>query len=166
MNIELLGSEATYGAHARRRDCREVVVKLAVRHPSKPALQLFAREIAQAATGMAPGLTGIVGGRPTVYPLIRLFSFLIDKSSCELAIDLQGERHACALPAAQPLGTPAAVLDPPTPQGRADASVPLVKLAVARSGDKGNHSNIGVIARDPAYLPWIAEALSPAVVVD
>ncbi len=166
VNIELLGSEATYGAHARRQDCREVVVKLAVRHPSKQALVLFAREIAQAATGMAPGLTGIVGGRPTVYPLIRLFSFLIDKSSCELAIDLQGERHACALPASHALGTPAAALEPPKPQGRADASVPLVKLAVARSGDKGNHSNIGVIARDPAYLPWIAEALTPAVVVD
>jgi hypothetical protein len=44
--------------------------------------------------------------------------------------------------------------------------VPLVKLAVARSGDKGNHSNIGVIARHPDYLPWIAEALTPAVVVD
>jgi hypothetical protein len=42
----------------------------------------------------------------------------------------------------------------------------LVKLAVARSGDKGNHSNIGVMAREPEYLPWIAEALTPAVIVD
>ncbi|MGY2376652.1 acyclic terpene utilization AtuA family protein [Pseudomonas sp. SDO524_S393] len=166
VNIELLGSEATYGAHARRHDSREVVVKLAVRHPSKQALVLFAREIAQAATGMAPGLTGIVGGRPTVYPLIRLFSFLIDKTACAPSIEFQGQRHACTLPPSHPLGTPAAPLDPPQPQGRADASVPLVKLAVARSGDKGNHSNIGVIARAPEYLPWIAEALTPAVVVD
>lgn len=90
VSIELLGSEATYGAHARRQDCREVVLKLAVRHPSKQALVLFAREIAQAATGMTPGLTGIVGGRPTVYPLIRLFSFLIDKSACRLSVDFQG----------------------------------------------------------------------------
>ena len=166
VNIELLGSEATYGAHARREDCREVVVKLAVRHPSKQALVLFAREIAQAATGMAPGLTGIVGGRPTVYPLIRLFSFLIDKSSCEVVIDYLGQRHAVELPASTPMLTPAAPTEPPKPQGRADASVPLVKLAVARSGDKGNHSNIGVIARHPDYLPWIAEALTPEVIVD
>ena len=54
----------------------------------------------------------------------------------------------------------------PKPQGQADASVALVKLAVARSGDKGNHSNIGVMARSPDYLPWIAEALTPEVVVD
>ena len=166
VNIELLGSEATYGAHARRHDCREVVVKLAVRHPNKQALVLFAREIAQAATGMAPGLTGIVGGRPTVYPLIRLFSFLVDKTFCTPVIDFQGERHTVELPSAHPLITPAAAIEPPQPQGLADASVPLVKLAVARSGDKGNHSNIGVIARAPEYLPWIAEALTPAVIVD
>ena len=166
VNIELLGSEAIYGAHAKRHDNREVVLKLAVRHPSKPALVLFAREIAQAATGMAPGLTGIVGGRPTVYPLIRLFSFLIDKAACEVSIDFQGERHACTLPIAEAPRVPAAPRDPPKPQGRADASVPLVKLAVARSGDKGNHSNIGVIARAPEYLPWITEALTPEVIVD
>ncbi|MBK5438850.1 DUF1446 domain-containing protein [Pseudomonas sp. TH32] len=166
INIELLGSEATYGPHAQRQDCREVVVKLAVRHPNKQALVLFAREIAQAATGMAPGLTGIVGGRPTVYPLIRLFSFLIDKSVCPLQVDFLGERHACELPVAEPLNTSIELIDPPKPQGRADANVPLIKLAVARSGDKGNHSNIGVIARDPEYLPWIAEALTPEVIVD
>ncbi|MFN3359095.1 MAG: acyclic terpene utilization AtuA family protein, partial [Pseudomonas sp.] len=166
VNIELLGSEATYGAHALRHDCREVVVKLAVRHPNKQALVLFAREIAQAATGMAPGLTGIVGGRPTVYPLIRLFSFLIDKAQCEPVVDFQGQRYPCILPPATPLATPTAPMEAPKPQGRADASVPLVKLAVARSGDKGNHSNIGVIARRPEYLPWIAEALTPEVVVD
>lgn len=168
VNIELLGSEATYGPHGQRQDSREVVIKLAVRHPSKQALVLFSREIAQAATGMAPGLTGIVGGRPTVYPLIRLFSFLIDKNACTLEVDLQGQRHACALPALDHLDSHdlPLPLTAPKPLGRADASVALVKLAVARSGDKGNHSNIGVMARHPDYLPWIAEALTPEVIVD
>ncbi|MGY2224239.1 acyclic terpene utilization AtuA family protein [Pseudomonas gingeri] len=168
VNIELLGSEATYGPHGQRQDSREVVIKLAVRHPDKQALVLFSREIAQAATGMAPGLTGIVGGRPTVYPLIRLFSFLIDKQRCELGVHIDGQVHPCALPALASFD-PADVaedLPPPRTQGRAEASVPLIKLAVARSGDKGNHSNIGVMARRPEYLPWIAEALTAAVVVD
>jgi hypothetical protein len=167
-DIELLGSEATYGPHGQRHDSREVVIKLAVRHPNKQALVLFSREIAQAATGMAPGLTGIVGGRPTVYPLIRLFSFLIDKSACSLHIDMAGERYPCALPSLAALDSEDLPIpqQPPKPQGRADASVALVKLAVARSGDKGNHSNIGVLPRKPEYLPWIAEALTPAVIVD
>ncbi|MGN7739686.1 acyclic terpene utilization AtuA family protein [Pseudomonas sp. 22526] len=168
VNIELLGSEATYGPHGQRQDSREVVIKLAVRHPDKRALLLFSREIAQAATGMAPGLTGIVGGRPTVYPLIRLFSFLIDKSACTLEVEMAGQRHRVELPELDALDSSA--LPAPhavaSPLGRADASVALVKLAVARSGDKGNHSNIGVMARAPEYLPWIAEALTPAVLVD
>jgi len=168
VSIELLGSEATYGHHGQRRDSREVLIKLAVRHPERQALVLFSQEIAHAGTAMAPGLTGLAGGRPTVQPLIRLFSFLIDKTACQLEIELDGRRHPCALPAPEPLETrelPVA-LALPKPQGRADASVPLVKLAVARSGDKGNHSNIGVIAREPEYLPWIAEALTPEVMVD
>ncbi|MBC3209968.1 DUF1446 domain-containing protein [Pseudomonas sp. SWRI111] len=167
-HIELLGSEATYGPHGQRRDSREVVIKIAVRHPEKKALVLFSREIAQAATGMAPGLTGIVGGRPTVYPLIRLFSFLIDKTACSLHVEMAGERYPCALPSQVALASEDLPLahQPPKPQGRADASVPLVKLAVARSGDKGNHSNIGVLPRHPDYLPWIAEALTTSVVVD
>ncbi|MDD2054821.1 DUF1446 domain-containing protein [Pseudomonas putida] len=168
VNIELLGSEATYGPHGQRRDSREVVIKLAVRHPLKQALILFSREIAQAATGMAPGLTGIVGGRPTVYPLIRLFSFLLERAACPLQVLLEGQPHPCALPSIDATGSDhlPAHPRPPRPEGRADANVPLVRLAVARSGDKGNHSNIGVMARRPEYLPWIAEALTPAVVVD
>lgn len=168
VSIELLGSEATYGPHGRREDSREIVVKLAVRHSRKEALVLFSREIAQAATGMAPGLTGIVGGRPTVYPVIRLFSFLIDKDACELAVEIDGERRPVALPAIEHFD-PAALADDipvPTAKGPAQASVPLVKLAVARSGDKGNHSNIGVMARRPEYLPWIAEALSEGAVAE
>ena len=168
VNIEILGTEATYGAHGQRRDTREVVIKLAVSHSKKEALVLFSREIAQASTGMAPGLTGIVGGRPTVYPVIRLFSFLVDKSACTLEVELDGQRTPVALPDLAPfdpasIATPAAV---PQPQGQADACVPLIKLAVARSGDKGNHSNIGVMARKPEYLAWIAAALSEGAVAE
>ncbi|MGL4317475.1 MAG: acyclic terpene utilization AtuA family protein [Pseudomonas sp.] len=166
--IELLGSEATYGPRGQRRDTREVVVKIGVRHAKKEALILFSREIAQAATGMAPGLTGIVGGRPTVYPVIRLFSFLADKSACQLAVEINGERTSLALPqlASFDPASIAAEVALPVPAGVADSSVPLIKLAVARSGDKGNHSNIGVMARKPEYLAWIAAALSEGAVAE
>jgi hypothetical protein len=40
------------------------VVKIAVKHMFKEACMFFASEIAQASTGMAPALAGIVGGRP------------------------------------------------------------------------------------------------------
>jgi hypothetical protein len=166
VNIELLGAEATYGPRGQRQDTREVVIKLAVRHAKKEALVLFSREIAQAATGMAPGLTGIVGGRPTVYPVIRLFSFLVNKSSCQLAVEIDGQRSPVALPQIETFDPAqiAAEAALPAAAGTVDASVPLIKLAVARSGDKGNHSNIGVMARKPEYLAWIAAALTPEAV--
>jgi hypothetical protein len=121
---------------------------------------------------MAPGLTGIVGGRPTVYPLIRLFSFLIDKTACTLEIDM-GQRHPapCPLSIARQRRLPAARTTQTC--GPADASVALVKLAVARSGDKGNHSNIGVMAATPntcrgspkpdpgGLVDWMSHVLDP-----
>ena len=168
VSIELLGSEATYGPRGQRTDTREIVIKIAVRHAKKEALILFSREIAQAATGMAPGLTGIVGGRPTVYPVIRLFSFLADKGACAMEVELNGERTPVALPQITVLDSAqiAADIAAPLPSGQADACVPLIKLAVARSGDKGNHSNIGVMARKPEYLAWIAAALTEGAVAE
>jgi hypothetical protein len=43
-------------------------------------------------------------------------------------------------------------------------AVPLVTIACGRSGDKGDRSNIGVIARLPEYLPLILAQVTPAVV--
>jgi len=43
-------------------------------------------------------------------------------------------------------------------------TVPLIRLVVARSGDKGDHANIGVAARKPVYLPYIESALTTAAV--
>jgi hypothetical protein len=42
--------------------------------------------------------------------------------------------------------------------------VPLVRLAWARSGDKGNTANIGVIARRPEWLPLLWARLTPQAV--
>jgi hypothetical protein len=45
-----------------------------------------------------------------------------------------------------------------------EQTVPLHRLAVARSGDKGDSANIGVIARKPEYLPAIRAALTTEAV--
>jgi hypothetical protein len=42
--------------------------------------------------------------------------------------------------------------------------VPLVALAWGRSGDKGNNANIGILAREPDYLPYIRAALTEEAV--
>jgi hypothetical protein len=44
------------------------------------------------------------------------------------------------------------------------AIVKLLKIAHARSGDKGNASNVGVIARHPDIYPFLKEHLTENVV--
>lgn len=160
-SVEILGIESTYGANARHTESREVVVKIAVKHMFKEACMFFASEIAQASTGMAPALAGIVGGRPKASPVIKLFSFLVDKSKLNVEIDINGQRQNVEIPQGLadqsftqlPVGEVAQFTGD-------EVEVALVDIAHARSGDKGNHSNIGVIARQAEYLPWIRANLT------
>lgn len=46
------------------------------------------------------------------------------------------------------------------------AQVHLLKIAHARSGDKGNGSNVGVIARHPDIYPFLREKLTCEKVKD
>ncbi|MHC3123847.1 acyclic terpene utilization AtuA family protein [Acinetobacter sp. GN11] len=164
-SVEILGIESTYGTHAQALNSREVVVKIAVKHMFKEACMFFASEIAQASTGMAPALAGIVGGRPKASPVIKLFSFLIDKNQINVEIDFDGNRYLVEIPR----GTSTehipslAVGESAVYQGN-EIEVTLIEIAHARSGDKGNHSNIGVIARKAEYLPWIRAALTEQTV--
>ncbi|XP_056345117.1 uncharacterized protein LOC130252017 isoform X3 [Oenanthe melanoleuca] len=56
VNVQVLGSEDTYGPHARRsidgQGPREAVIWLAVHHKQREAVEIFSREIAPAGTGM------------------------------------------------------------------------------------------------------------------
>ncbi|EMN2537967.1 DUF1446 domain-containing protein [Acinetobacter baumannii] len=164
-SVEILGIESTYGDHAKTLNSREVVVKIAVKHMFKEACMFFASEIAQASTGMAPALAGIVGGRPKASPVIKLFSFLIDKNQLNIEIDFEGKRYLIEIP--QGVSTeqlPTLTAGENVVYQGDEIEVPLIEIAHARSGDKGNHSNIGVIARKAEYLLWIRAALTEETV--
>ena len=164
--VALLGAETLYGPHARTGTSREVMVRISVTHPMKQALEIFAREVAPAGTSWSPGTTGPSTGRSRVSPNIKPLSLLIKKTEVPVSIAIDGDSHPVVIPtgtgtaeAPTPL-SPAEWVAPTGPQ----VEVPLVRLAWARSGDKGNISNIGVIARDPALMPLIWATLTPAVV--
>ncbi|MDM4772172.1 acyclic terpene utilization AtuA family protein [Solimonas sp. SE-A11] len=166
VDIHCIGAEESYGPHARAAATatREVVVKIAVQHPNPKALKLFAREIAQAATGMAPGFTGYFGaGRPEPHMVPRLFSTLVPKERVAIEVVVGEERLPVGVPLAGGFAPPPAEAEVlPDLDMAAAVPVPLIRLALARSGDKGDHANIGVIARRPEYLPYLRAALSTA----
>jgi hypothetical protein len=165
--IELLGAETLYGANARTGATREAMVRVVVDHPMKKALDIFAREIAPSGTSWSPGTTMPAGGRPSPSPLIKPFSFLLDKWRVPVSVGIDSQRLDVDIPAhggetaGAPVVPPAAWIDP---AGEPRVDVPLVRLAWARSGDKGNLSNIGLIARRTEWLPLIWSRLTPEVV--
>jgi hypothetical protein len=166
VDIHCIGAEETYGEHARAgaQATREVVVKIVAQHPNPKALKLFAREIAQAATGMAPGFTGYFGGgRPEANMIPKLFSTLVPKDRVNIEVVVGEERFAVPVPVKGGFVAPVFEAEQ-IPAVDGAVTVPLIKLALARSGDKGDHANIGVIARKPEYLPFIEAGLSTAAV--
>ena len=170
-HVEIVGAEHTYGPHSRAEHAREVMMRLSVDHPDRRALEIFAREIAPAGTSWSPGTTGAGAGRPKPVPLVKFTSFLLPKREIEVAIEIDGEREI--VPAAaeaersheageddervRPATADDVTFEPDTPT----VTVPLVAIAWARSGDKGDTANIGVIARKPEYLPLLRAQLTP-----
>ena len=61
---------------------------------------------------------------------------------------------------------PTAPAAPPAPAEPGSVAVDLVRLAWARSGDKGHLFNVAVITRRPDYLPYLRAALTPEAVAD
>ena len=166
-SISILGTDSIYAPRERAVESREVVLRVMAIHDIKEALVIFSREIAQASTGMVSGVMNFLGGRPSVSPSIKLYSFLLDKSFFKIELDIDG------------FLTPANItLDGSYKYNESDNnkiiyedietdfSVPLQQLAFARSGDKGDHANIGVIARKPIYLPYIRNGLKPEIIAD
>ncbi|XP_062516688.1 uncharacterized protein LOC134192034 [Corticium candelabrum] len=85
VHMQAIGAEECYGQNASMsaKNNRDIVMWLGVQHLDRDALNIFRREIAPAGTGMAPGLSGLVGGRPQVSPVLKLFSFLYPKSKVQ-----------------------------------------------------------------------------------
>ncbi|MFY8141527.1 MAG: AtuA-related protein, partial [Caulobacter sp.] len=163
---EILGAEASYGANASEaaRSVREVVCRIGAEHESAEALGLMTREFASPTTSMSVGTTGWFGGAPTITPVSRVFSILLPRQEVAATVSL-GDQTLTITPASPARAfDPAEVVAPPVPADPAPeddmVAVPLIDVAWARSGDKGDAFNIGVIARRPELLPWIRAGLS------
>ena len=160
---------------------QEVLLKTAVRHADAKAVGLFLKETMGAGLSAPPGLAGFTGaGRPRPSPVVRLFSCLIDRSLTNIQLTVDGKQ----VPYSPEVAVESHLSEcfqhqqqqhykqqnqqhyqqhyqqpPACDQSESLVSVPLQTIAVARSGDKGDTANIGIIAREPALLPWIWQAI-------
>ncbi|QEC48109.1 DUF1446 domain-containing protein [Baekduia soli] len=163
-SVEVVGAGDTFGPEHRNDAATEAVVKIGVRHPERAALEHFASEFAPMAL-VAQGMTGYFAGRPRVAPAIAVYHLLIEKASLDVRVLLGDETIPVDIAPGKPgpaAGTPEL---PDAPSGGVSPisggfTVPLRRLAYARSGDKGNNANIGVIARRPEFAAVIEEQLT------
>ena len=164
-SIEVLGDEDSYGPHKHHIGAREAILKLAAKHARKEPLEIMMRELTSSGTSFAPGTSGYAGLRPKVTPVVRHFSCLIPKKEVTATVHVAGDSFTASVDTSGGFD-PKMLVRPKVdaPIEPATQSVPLIKVAFARSGDKGNNSNIGVMARKPAYAPYIRAALTEAAV--
>ncbi len=167
--VEALGAESSFGAHAQpfARDIREVTCRIVADHDDASAAALLVSEHFTAGISMAPGNACIPLGLG-VGPLFKLFPILIEKSEFQINVVVDGKAQTVAVPVDGGFASEAVPLLPPIPMPDdiTDATLPLEKLAWVRSGDKGNISNIAVIARRPEYLPYLNASLNTQTLRD
>lgn len=163
-SVEIIGAGSQFGDFAPSHQPREVVAKIAAKHSEAAAIGILLRELTGLGLATPPGLSGFSGARAKPSPVVRLFSFLTPKRA--LPIEINVDSKTIAFQDADGVVFDSTAIQRPRPPQAPDGQsavtiVPLIRLAWARSGDKGNKANIGVIARDPAYLPYIWAALTP-----
>jgi hypothetical protein len=167
-SVELIGTESQYGVNATVANCRELSMKIAVKHSDPAGIGILLKECVGLGLATSPGLSGFAGARPKPSPMVRLFSFALPKGSVKIQIEIDGIYVDCpdTLGAAVKRDLIERPQAPSAPLDSNAVHVPLIKLALARSGDKGNKANVGIIARQPEYLPYIYAALNEQAVAE
>ena len=168
VHMDFLGAESEYGSNARVAQVREVLGRLGVKHREQEPLNILQREMTSTVTSMSPGTTGGLTSRPKASPVVRLFSFLVDKASVTPAVHYGGETWTVPTADGGPFDADSIErpeVEQAVPQGDT-TEVPLIRIAHGRSGDKGNNANIGIIAREGKFLSVIREQLSSEVVAE
>ena len=171
--VSVVGAEDCYGPRAHSHMLREVITRVAVTHSIAKALDIFSRESRAAGVSWAPGTTAgsalTLNSRPPVEPRYRLFACLLPKSLLEAPIIVMGghtfqvEVPVAAEPSATQASSPPQTATPILPVSAEGpfVEVPLIRVAYARCGDKGNNSNIAVFAREPRFIECIEASLQP-----
>ena len=166
-SIEIIGDNSQYSEKENNTDNREVVLKFAAKHQDIRAVGIMLKESAGLGLATPPGLSGFVGARPKPSPIVRLFSFMIPKENINVSINNDQATKDFKIKGTEAIDMNSVKKPSPPSFDSNDETfvdVPLIKIAYGRSGDKGDKSNIGIIARDEKFYPVICNFLTEEIV--
>ena len=165
--VELLGAESLYGPHARPLPTREIVLRIAVQHPERRALDFLRKEASSAGTSMGPGTRSHFGGRSDIQGVIGVKSYYLPKSLVPVRVQVGAAepKAVCSKPVRADASAPRmAAVPAPAAAGKQGPTkrIPLSAIAHGRSGDKGADANVGIVARHEKWWPVLVEELTEA----
>lgn len=147
------------------REPSEVILQVAVRDADRDKIdKLFAPQVVPKVLGTIPGVTVLADqGRPRASDVVGYWPALLSRGAVKTQVQVGDNVVDVVLP--QFSSDAGAGVDSPEvnvefePTGET-ATVPLSRLALGRSGDKGDTSNVGLIARSPAIYGWLVETIT------
>ena len=163
---EHVGASACWGPLAPASEPNEVLLRLGVRDADRGKIEAFSKMVPAVILSGPPGVA-VTGGRPQAQEVVAYWPALVPRDLVRPSLVIEAGERALDWPT--PLVPPGAPVNLETPAwpkpepGRDEiVTVPLSRLAHARSGDKGDMANVGVIARAPEIYPWLAATLTAA----
>ena len=158
---EYIGYNGCWGESAAPDvEPNEIALRFGCRSFDRKAMESFARELAGIALSGPPGICG-AGGRPSPQPAFGYWPALVPRKlvTQRMFFDGVSEDFPCDSGPSAPIERPAEAPAPPPAEGKR-VRVPLGRVAHARSGDKGDVCNIGVIALSEKLYPELVRELT------
>ncbi|HIM28242.1 MAG TPA: DUF1446 domain-containing protein [Planctomycetes bacterium] len=174
--IECLGTGDAVPLKPRRVDTQanECVLRVAVLNSRREQVEQFSREFAALVTSGPQGTTGYSAGRPRVQPVFGFWPCLIDKKQISVDIQFITAGVAELEPNVAPQQYAAREANPSSERTFKSrrlrsrdslfAANTLGRIAYARSGDKGQHANVGVLAYTDESYEFLDSWLTAEVV--
>lgn len=168
---ERIGYDSCLPGGVIQADPPEVLLRLGVRDHEREKVEEFSRQFASLILSSVSGIA-IVGARPRVQEVVAYWPALIPAAEIcpEVALldtnrrfpvpwtPLDGEKTAPSPDEAVSRRPSAPEQEEPTDEERVKVS--LRTLCFARSGDKGDTANIGVVCRWKELYPWLCRYLT------
>jgi hypothetical protein len=170
---EYFGWNACHRSLQGRDDGNEIILRLGARDQDQGKLRKLAKLVPALILGGPPGVC-VLGGVPKPTEVVSYWPALMPKSAVKPRIanvddGVRNERVVDADVMGQSTGQEcptqmAATASQSVTEAILTSGVELSKIALGRSGDKGDMANIGILGRSPLAFKWIEENITAQVV--
>lgn len=160
ISTEHVGDDAAHRGLTPPHEPTEILLRLGARGYHKPTLELFRKLLPALILSGPPGVA-IAGGAPLLSDVVSYWPALMPQALAPAFVVTPEGTRLGPLDWLETGGKPEVEAPVEDPACFADVGptvrVPLGRIAHARSGDKGDMTNIGLIGRSEACYAWMRD---------